>query len=345
MAGNLGTYTFHHPEQGDITIKEGDRVSVGFVDGEITSINYQSVEITWDSGGTATVTPAEAAMDIASGHMKQTGSRRISVQVGAIMQDNHGDTVRLVNIEKQNDVPYQTMYTVEWVDGPQAGRQALYDAAIFDELYRAMASRRTAELNRAYVEDTPDGFQVYVYSEDHDDYAPEGEPTRSWQEAWDTAQRLNQEKPVLQPGGTRYTGERRTADSFDLDDRQHGVLPEDRAPGQADSFLLGEPPGGASGFEDLGDSYSPDRGTDGTNVNKMYGGKDWFGEAMHMARTAGRTRMGGMTSESVLRSIQRYRNVLPLEIVAQFENMLRYYEPDHVMTVFQSRLPELRGLE
>jgi hypothetical protein len=76
---------------------------------------------------------------------------------------------------------------------------------------------------------------------------------------------------IVSPGSPR-TAETRVANEFDFEDNT-GVIPEDRGPGQADTFQLGEPPGGAGGFEDLGDSYSPDRGVDGTNVQKWFSRK------------------------------------------------------------------------
>lgn len=137
-AGNLGTYTFHHPEQGDITITEGDRIEVGFVTGTITSINYQSVEITWDDGKTVTYMPFEVASDIASGHVKKIGSRRTAARPSSLSVgdpvwlqevspmrsewgtvqsiDSEDDTGQMVTVQFENGNVEQHWYPHDWVD-------------------------------------------------------------------------------------------------------------------------------------------------------------------------------------------------------------------------------------
>ena len=102
-------------------------------------------------------------------------------------------------------------------------------------------------------------------------------------------------------------------------------------PGQANQNIM-EGPGGED-FDSIGDSFDLERQTDGTNADEVYGAR----------RTA--TRMAeGWTTQSALNTIQKYANLLPIEAVQQYKNMLRYLDAGFVMQDFESRLAELRQL-
>lgn len=239
---------------------------------------------------------------------------------------------------------------------------SLTDRGVWEGNTLLVAERRTAQEFTAYEPGDPTGMMAFTRdpNETIDDIPDSG---MSEERALTNVDQEQVDR-ILTPDVRM--GSRRRAQDDDDDDENWGVYQwSDVFPGPTEDeqteYEIPPPPetetscradrtepGGAlpANMEDdtadsLGMSWD-EHAIDGTNAD------DYFATAMRqgMRRHAGRIRKhaSGMTRETVLRSIQRYANVLPMEVVAKYENMLRYYDPDFVMTHFQDSFSDLREL-